>query len=52
LELELQEPLTYIVNRGVFVLPITKSYCRVGSTFDNQDLSWEVTDRAKNSATP
>ncbi|TDI71969.1 MAG: FAD-binding oxidoreductase [Bacteroidetes bacterium] len=47
LELELQEPLTYIVNRGVFVLPITKSYCRVGSTFDNQDLSWEVTGRAK-----
>ena len=47
LELELQEPLAYIVNRGVFVLPVTNSYCRVGSTFDNHDLSWEVTDRAK-----
>jgi len=47
LELALQEPLAYIVNRGVFVLPVSNSLCRVGSTFDNQDLSWDVTAKAK-----
>jgi glycine/D-amino acid oxidase-like deaminating enzyme len=47
LEIELQEPLECIVNRGVFILPVTHRHCRVGSTFDNNDLSWKVTDKAK-----
>jgi glycine/D-amino acid oxidase-like deaminating enzyme len=47
LDVVFQEPLPYIVNRGVFVLPVSNGHCKVGSTFDNHDHSWKVTDKAK-----
>ncbi len=47
LEIELQEPLNCIVNRGVFILPVNGSHCKVGSTFDHEHLNWKVTEKAK-----
>ncbi len=47
LEIELEQPLECIVNRGVFVLPYRDKYCKVGATFDNQNTDWETTPTAK-----
>ena len=47
LEVELAEPLDFILNRGVFVLPYQGKKCKVGATFDQQDISWSVTNKAK-----
>jgi len=47
LDIELNQPIDYIANRGVFILPVSNKHCRVGSTFDNQDLTSEITVRAK-----
>ena len=47
LEVTLAEPLDFIVNRGVFILPIMEKICKVGATFDNRNPDWLVTDQAK-----
>ena len=35
-----------ILNRGLFIIPLENGYCKVGSTYDWQDTSWAVTDKA------
>jgi glycine/D-amino acid oxidase-like deaminating enzyme len=47
IEIELQQSLDFIVNRGVFVLPVGGRTCKVGATFDNYNLDWSVTEEAK-----
>ena len=47
LQIELDKPLDFIVNRGVFVLPLSGKTCKVGATFDNKDLSHDITAQAK-----
>jgi glycine/D-amino acid oxidase-like deaminating enzyme len=47
LEIEMAQPMEIIVNRGVFVLPFRENYCKVGATFDNRNLDWNVTEGAK-----
>jgi glycine/D-amino acid oxidase-like deaminating enzyme len=47
LEIELEQPLKNIVNRGVFILPYNGKNCKVGATFDNQNTDWETTEAAK-----
>ncbi len=39
--------LSEIINRGVFLLPREKGYYKVGSTYDQRDLSLEPTEAAK-----
>ena len=39
--------LEEIVNRGVFLLPLGKGYYKVGSTYDQRDLSLQVTTAAR-----
>ena len=34
----------HIVNRGVFIIPRAEATFRVGSTYDNRDLSWQPTE--------
>ena len=41
LDMKLNLPENYIVNRGVFAIP-KKGNFRVGSTYNHQDLSWET----------
>lgn len=36
-----------IVNRGVFVIPDKNGQFRVGSNYDNNDLSWKTTKKGK-----
>ncbi|HAA22030.1 MAG TPA: glycine oxidase [Cytophagales bacterium] len=48
LELETQEDLPRIYNRGVFVLPTETNTVKVGSTYHHQELSLEPTERGKN----
>ena len=43
--IEPKEPVPVILNRGLFVLPIENGYCKVGSTYDWKDRSWEVTEK-------
>jgi len=47
IEIALNEPLDYIANRGVFVLPMDGTHCKVGATFDNKNLDWKVTSEAR-----
>ncbi|MGI9551286.1 MAG: NAD(P)/FAD-dependent oxidoreductase, partial [Aurantibacter sp.] len=47
LNIKMDMPLEFIVNRGVFVLPIGDNVCKVGATFDHKDLSLSTTDQAK-----
>ena len=47
LEIELEQPLDIIINRGVFVLPYHGKYCKVGATFDNRNINWQTTEVAK-----
>lgn len=44
---ELDKPLDFIINRAVFVLPMDGKNCKVGATFDNTDLTSDITIRAK-----
>jgi glycine/D-amino acid oxidase-like deaminating enzyme len=39
LDVQFQAPLPFMVNRGVFALPID-TIARIGSTFERKDLSW------------
>lgn len=48
LEIRPEEAIEKIYNRGVFVLPRSREVCRVGSTYDNKDLSIEITEGARN----
>ncbi len=41
-----EKPFDIIYNRGVFILP-AGSYCKVGSTYDHDDLSLKITDKAR-----
>lgn len=43
--IEVSEPLPYMINRGIFILPLQGKICKVGATFDHQDLSWETTQK-------
>jgi glycine/D-amino acid oxidase-like deaminating enzyme len=48
LEVATGQPLSpYIVNQGVFVLPVSERLCRVGATYSWHDLSWDNTDQAR-----
>lgn len=47
LEINLEKPIDFIINRGVFVLPVDGAYCKVGATFDNHHLDWNETSKAK-----
>jgi glycine/D-amino acid oxidase-like deaminating enzyme len=47
LEVELSERLKMIFNRGVYVVPAGQSLFCVGATYENQNLSEEVTDAAR-----
>ena len=46
--IEPEAPVPVILNRGLFIIPLEKGYCKVGSTYDWQDTSWEVTGKAAN----
>ncbi len=48
LEVKSSITLNYIVNRGVFCVPLGNNLFRVGSNYDNEDHSWAPTERAKN----
>ncbi len=45
--IETEKPLDKIYNRGVFVLPVKETLCKVGATYDNHDLTLETTNQAK-----
>ena len=45
--IETPEPLEVIVNRGIFVLPVGDRRCKVGATFDNNDLHAAPTQKAR-----
>ncbi len=37
-----------IYNRGVFVIPVSEGFCKVGATYDHENLGEEITSKAKN----
>jgi glycine/D-amino acid oxidase-like deaminating enzyme len=37
----------YIINQGIFILPVNESECRVGATYSWHDLNWEATVQAR-----
>jgi glycine/D-amino acid oxidase-like deaminating enzyme len=37
----------YIINQGIFILPVNERECRVGATYSWDNLNWEVTDEAR-----
>ncbi len=47
LEIKCDLEVNFIVNRGVFCVPLSKNMFRVGSNYDNNDHSWTPTERAK-----
>lgn len=47
LEVELRDPLSFIVNRGIFILPVNGRISLVGATFDHQNLDWSITEAAR-----
>ena len=47
LTIELEGSLDYIVNRGVFVLPVGGKKYKVGATFDNKEISLVPTVKAR-----
>ena len=36
-----------IINRGIFIIPIGVNRFRIGSTYDNNDLSWNTTESGR-----
>lgn len=36
-----------VYNRGVFVIPLSNGICKVGATYDHENLSEEITSEAK-----
>jgi len=47
LEISVPKLPTVIYNRGVFILPKKNNKCRVGATYDQNDLTNNVTDKAR-----
>ena len=47
LEVKSDLAINYIVNRGVFCVPVGNNLFRVGSTYDNEDHSWDPTEKAR-----
>ena len=45
--IRVKEVFDVIFNRGVFVIPQDNGICKVGATYDHQDLSNEVTAKGK-----
>ncbi len=45
--IEPNEPVPVIFNRGIFILPLENGYCKVGSTYDWEDTSWDVTEKSR-----
>lgn len=37
-----------IYNRGVFIIPLSDGICKVGATYDHENLTEEITSKAKN----
>ncbi|MGW8121300.1 NAD(P)/FAD-dependent oxidoreductase [Roseivirga echinicomitans] len=48
LMIKTQEDLRVIHNRGVFIIPLGNGICKVGSTYDHQNLDENPTIEAKN----
>lgn len=46
IDIETEFVSNHIINRGVFMLPLDSGF-RVGSTYDNQDLSWQPTEAGR-----
>ncbi|MDH3708335.1 MAG: FAD-dependent oxidoreductase, partial [Cyclobacteriaceae bacterium] len=44
---ELSRPLPYILNRGVFVLPVFENTAVVGATFEHRELNWNSSDKGR-----
>ncbi|PWJ58403.1 glycine/D-amino acid oxidase-like deaminating enzyme [Dyadobacter jejuensis] len=48
LEVQTQEKLNpYMVNQGIFLLPTSANYCKVGATYAWDPLDWESTTSAR-----
>jgi len=47
LYIRVEEPVDVIYNRGVFVIPMGNGICKVGSTYDHQNLNSITTEEAK-----
>ena len=47
IDILIDDSISMIVNRGVFVLPYAKNRCKVGATFNNKQLDWEASDQGK-----
>ena len=47
LEISVPELPKVIYNRGVFILPKSGGRCRVGATYEHNDLTWNATEKAK-----
>lgn len=47
LYVRVKEPIDVIYNRGVFIIPIGNGICKVGSTYDHNNLNSVTTDEAK-----
>lgn len=48
LDIETEATLqNYIVNQGIFILPLDGSHARVGATYSWDNLNWESTEDAK-----
>ena len=47
LEIEIKRNFDFILNRGVFVFHYENGTYKVGATYDNHDLTWDNTEKAK-----
>ncbi len=45
--IKVQEDFKAIYNRGVFIIPLGGGICKVGATYDHQNLDNEATEKAK-----
>jgi len=45
--IKVKEEFRAIYNRGVFIIPLNDRICKVGATYDHQNLDNEATERAK-----
>lgn len=47
LEISVQKLPEVIYNKGVFILPKKNNMCRVGATYEQNDLTYDATEKAK-----
>lgn len=40
--------IDYVLKKNIFVLPLGNGYYQVGATYDWEDLTWEPSEKAKN----